>query len=522
MAQGQHGTGIRGISYGTVSSSTEARFGRLFRTIPAAAFDEADLRTLGSNMTAEFDPKDDNDPDVHDPEENPGISAGYTYLGQFIDHDITFDPASMTQKIKDGDALEDFRTPQFDLDNVYGRGPDDQPYLYQPDGIRMLLGEPLSGSDFDPGARDLPRNNPGGDAPRRALIGDPRNDENRIVAQLQAAFLRFHNRMADHLASRGTTSFAEVRRAVVWHYQWIVLHDFLPTIVGADMVRQVLPHLDLEHPDQEATIRNKPPQLRLFLPERRSFMPYEFAVAAYRFGHSMIRPIYRLNADIVAPIFAFRDTNDKIIQVKKATVKDTLGGFGVLPQGWAIDWRNFFALADAGAPKAGRVQPAYKIDTSLVNPLVHLPGFDQDPPATLASRNLIRGVNLRLPSGQHVAQAMSIVPIKDEELIVGKATEDDKGDWKPLASLSRGFYKQAPLWFYVLAEAMQPFVAKPDDKMPITLGPVGGRIVAETFAGLLIGDSTSYLCQAPLFRPDPKFAPRGRFGIAELLRAVAS
>jgi hypothetical protein len=223
---------------------------------------------------------------------------------------------------------------------------------------------------------------------------------------------------------------------------------------------------------------------------------------------------HRLNADIVAPIFAFRDTNDEIIQVKKATVKDILGGFGVLLQGWAIDWRNFFALADAGTPKAGRVQPAYKIDTSLVNLLVHLPGFDQDPPATLASRNLIRGVNLRLHSRQHVAHAMSIVPVKDEELMVGKATEDDKGDRKPLASLSRGFYKRVPLWFYVLAEAMQPFVAKPDDKMPVTLGPAGGRIVAETFAGLLNGDSTSYLCQAPLFRPEPKFAPRGRFALA--------
>src|SRR2546428_1368524 len=127
--------------------------------------------------------------------DNPGISAGFTYLGQFIDHDLTFDPASSLQKQDDPDALVDFRTPRFDLDNVYGRGPDDQPYLYQDDGVRMLLGRPLTGNADDPKTRDVPRNSPAA-GPKRALIGDPRNDENVIVSQLQATFLRFHNRVA--------------------------------------------------------------------------------------------------------------------------------------------------------------------------------------------------------------------------------------------------------------------------------------------------------------------------------------
>src|SRR5207253_4018255 len=115
---------------------------------------------------------------------------GYTYLGQFIDHDLTFDPVSSLQRQNDPDGLVDFRTPRFDLDCVYGRGPDDQPYLYRNDGLHMLLGEPLTGNEDDPGARMVPRNKPEAGDPVRALLGDPRNDENVIVSQLQSAMIR--------------------------------------------------------------------------------------------------------------------------------------------------------------------------------------------------------------------------------------------------------------------------------------------------------------------------------------------
>ena len=128
----------------------------------------------------------------------------------------------------------DFRTPRFDLDNLYGRGPDDQPYLYEKDGVRMLLGEPMSGDPFDPDAVQLPRG-PNG----RALIGDPRNDENRIVAQLHTIFLRFHNRVVDRLRGKKHVSFQDVRDQVRWHYQWILVNDFLPTILDTQTYRSV-------------------------------------------------------------------------------------------------------------------------------------------------------------------------------------------------------------------------------------------------------------------------------------------
>src|SRR5437870_4811867 len=186
----RHSVPIRGLMSAKTSPLFQGRFGRMFRSLPHAKFGATDkenidnLAELAKTMSADFDPPKDGKDD-----EESGIPTLYTYLGQFIDHDITFDPASSLQKQNDPDALIDFRTPAFDLDNVYGRGPDDQPYMYDGDGS-FLLGDPIQGGD--PGAKDLSRNNAN---PRRALIGDPRNDEHTIVSQLQGLFLRFHNRI---------------------------------------------------------------------------------------------------------------------------------------------------------------------------------------------------------------------------------------------------------------------------------------------------------------------------------------
>src|SRR5438128_10284587 len=219
---GRHGE-IRGLEAHGRSDQFEGRFGRMFRTLPPAQFDAGVLHDLAAAMTAEFEATPTPETEADD-EENTGISAGYTYLGQFIDHDITFDPVSSLQRQDDPDSLVDFRTPRFDLDCVYGRGPEDQPYLYRSDGVRMLLGRRLTGNEQDKNSRDLPRIASGAE-PRRAIIGDLRNDENVIVSQLHASFLRFHNRVADVLKA---TTFGEVQRAVRWHYQWVVLRDFLP------------------------------------------------------------------------------------------------------------------------------------------------------------------------------------------------------------------------------------------------------------------------------------------------------
>jgi hypothetical protein len=440
-----------------------------------------------------------------DPEENSGISAGYTYFGQFIDHDLTFDPASSLQKQNDPDALVDFRTPRFDLDNVYGRGPSDQPYLYRDDGLHMLLGKKLKGNDKDPNSRGVPRNSPENGEPSRALLGDPRDDENIIISNLQAAFLRFHNRMVDFLADRDGVApeFEEVQRLVRWHYQWSVVNDFLPTIIGDETLDAILPHLA-----EGTSPLDTPPDLRFYhvTPGTEAYMPVEFSVAAYRFGHSMIRPIYRINL-----------SNDRIPIF--ATNPPSLVGFRDFDENLAVDWSLFFHMPGSGADLTPeRVQPAYKPDTSLVNPLGRLPAsVAGDPPPSLAARNLLRGMQMGLPSGQAVAKRMGVPVIPDDKLMVGKASIDpnDQKVNVPIASIAGEFKGNAPLWFYILAEAFQQF--DPAKEKPIRLGPVGGRIVGEVFAGLMMADSHSYLRQDPSWTPIPEFCNAGKFGIAEML-----
>lgn len=497
-----HGENLRGGDSSPGSSLFEGRFGRMFRTLESAHFEDSDLEELARRMIAGHDDAAP-DQDDADEEENSGISAGYTYLGQFIDHDLTFDPASSLQTQNDPNALEDYRTPRFDLDSLYGRGPDDQPYLYQDDSLKLLLGDPLNPVDHNPDPHDLPRNSKG-----RALIGDPRNDENKIVSQLHAVMIRFHNRMVDCLPEGST--FEQVQRAVRWHYQWVVLNDFLPTIVGEEMVDKVLPSLK-----KGTGIREDEPNLMYFDWRNQPYMPIEFSAAVYRFGHSMVRPIYRLNTKMDRKVIFPGDGEDD----KDGT--RSLIGFRPIPKGFAIDWSLFFANVRTGdQPTNGkeRVQPSYKIDTSLVNPLGSLPGPMKDGIGSLAERNLRRGRSMGLPSGQSVARFMNIKPIDDTLLRIGKATKENSEDNFLLTKVSTNFAGNAPLWYYVLAEAQHAFKT---NKTPIRLGSVGGRIVAEVFIGLLVGDKYSFLAQYPKWRPKEFTTDgtgHGKFGMAELIR----
>ncbi len=497
-----HGKPLRGLMATSSSPQFQGKFGRIFRSLPAGKYGNSAqasrdaLTTLGTAMTAGFDaPKDGNDA------EESGIPALYTYLAQFIDHDITFDPVSTLVAHSDPDALTDFRTPAFDLDNVYGRGPNDQPYLYD-NGPKFLLGKLLNN-----GAPDLQRNNA---TPARAIIGDPRNDENSIVSQLQALFLRFHNRLVD---DNPGLEFGSIQKLVRFHYQWVVLHDFLPRIVTSSVLD------DLKSGGQYD--RKK---LKFFHWKNEPFMPVEFSVAAYRLGHSMVRPGYRLNDDdtTLLPIFP----------VSAQGLPDGLTGFQAMAPNRGIDWGRFIDTdirsygtdnpADAATKK--RLQFAYRIDTSVVNPLSMLPpSVASDPPPSLAQRNLIRAFELGLPTGQDVARSMGVTVLKDSEITIGKAVDapdnsgsnpDVRGTIASLPQLAP-FKGNCPLWTYILAEAFRNKVtvqAPVTEMTPIKtpqLGPVGGRIVAEVFLGLMFGDNDSMFNLEPSWTPTlvgPAFA----------------
>ena len=493
----RHGTPIRGLMATKHSPLFEGRFGRLFRSLPSARFGSTDdenvknLTLLGQKMSSTFDPPTDG----KDPEES-GVPALHTYLGQFIDHDITFDPASSLQMQDDPDALTDFRTPAFDLDNIYGRGPDDQPYLY--DGMNsFLLGEPLTGGD--PKATDLPRNSA---KVRRALIGDPRNDENTIVSQLQGLFHRFHNRT---LADNPNTRFEEIQRLVRFHYQFVILNDFLPRIVHSRVIA-----------DLKTNGKYDQHKLKFFHWKNDPFMPVEFSVAAYRVGHSMVRPGYRLNDSdsTLLPIFMTPDA-------AALGFKDDLTGFRAMVSDRAIDWGRFVDLdvrTYDGTPDQNkqRLQLAYRIDTSVVNPLSVLPAAVAANPSSLAERNLLRGWRLGLPSGQHVAKSMGVTPMDDKDILIGKGVDQPAAGEVPfsISTVSPAFIENCPLWTYILAEAMH---FKETVKIPVKesvsittprLGPVGGRIVAEVFLGLMFGDNHSLLKLEPTWQPkdNPNYA----------------
>ena len=489
MAQ-RHSTPIRGLMSTKNSPLFQGRFGRLFRSLPPAKFGDTEaqnltnLALLGDKMSAKFDPPTDG----KDPEES-GIPALYTYLGQFIDHDITFDPASSLQMQDDPDALTDFRTPAFDLDNIYGRGPDDQPYMYDSDGKSFLLGKPVTGGD--PLATDLPRNSA---TPARALIGDPRNDENTIVSQLQGLFHRFHNRT---VKDNPTLTFEQIQKLVRFHYQYVVLYDFLPRIVRSDVLNSLKTNGKYDEKN-----------LKFFRWKNSPFMPVEFSVACYRLGHSMIRPGYRLNDATLLPIF-------KTPEAVAAGFSDDLQGFRAVDSNRAIDWGRFIDIDTrvydgSDAENKKRLQFAYRIDTTVVNPLAHLPVAVAANPSSLAQRNLERGWRLGLPSGQHVAWAMGVPPLEDKDILIGKAVDQQDPADPPVVSIdavNAVFKNNCPLWTYILAEAMKPQANVPipvKEKISITtpqLGPVGGRIVAEVFLGLMFGDNHSLLTLEPTWQP---------------------
>jgi hypothetical protein len=550
---GHSGSRLRGLDATALSSVKAGKFGRMFRWLPPAFSSDgrgdapalrmfAELAVL--MVTNDFDEHVENggtSPDLlrnltsspdapltkdQPDRENPSIAAGYTYLGQFIDHDVTFDPASSLQKQNDPDTLEDFRTPRLDLDSLYGRGPDDQPYLYAKDPaggdnrgtvrVRFRQGANCAPAGAQP-RYDLPR-----DAEGTALVGDKRNDQNRIVSQLHGLFLALHNRVFEQLAAwypgvSDPRRFLEAQRIVRWCYQWIVLNDFLPKICDAGVLDSIY-----------GANRRSRPHFKFYLPKSgEAFIPVEFAAAAYRLGHSMVRPSYALNCSAHSTASFREDRRGNGYQFRRIPVfvgapkteLDTLAGFTKLPEGWGIDWSLFFGQPRRDEEGRRLPQPSYRIDSRLVDPLRTLP--PELAPETdrvyhsLAFRNLLRGFRLSLPSGQDVARALRLRPLRDGELW-GRQRQGDAEPSEWAAGVA--FYARhrdlldgcAPLWFYVLKEA-EMF------KNGIQLGPVGSRIVAETLIGIAWHDHYSYLYQAPEWTP----AEEGLPGLDEGLDMLA-
>jgi hypothetical protein len=504
MANGMaHGASLREMSPESVSAldanGDPGKFGRMFLGLPPLEISDDKLTALAAAMR-------DPDPDGAGGD-HPGLTAGFTYLGQFIDHDLTLDTTPIDQQKADPLAIRNFRSPKLDLDSLYGQGPDVSPELFARDAAtfrmlpEMLIGTAMDSTDQNQNPvpalpNDLPRNRVG-----RALIGDERNDENLLVAQTHLLFLKFHNAVVGHLrvsqpALAGAALFNEARRIVTWHYQWIVLFDFVERLTEPGLINR---------------IRQRGRQFYRF--RKTPFMPVEFAAAGYRLGHSMVRESYSHNrvfrpggivTGLLSLLFFFTGKSGAIIGdlVDRPDVGPAPGPGPQrsLPSNWVIDWRRFYDLdTPAGTPDF-TLNPARKLDPFLVPSLHTLPGGG----GSLPFRNLRRGVILGLPSGQAVANAMRVQPLTTAQLTSG-------ADGAVLQQL--GLADATPLWYYILKEAEQLGNG-------LRLGPVGSNIVAETFLGIVHGDHDSFLWQRSNWQPELPAATPGTFTVADLVRFV--
>jgi hypothetical protein len=393
-------------------------YSRLFPDLPAFSAEEAFLYALGrSGGLCDCG-------DQEDKNESLGTeAAGWPFFGQYIAHDITADRSALRLHV-DPLQLRNARSPRLNLESLYGDGPVGHPYLFsRSDPAKLLTGS---------NGNDVLRNSEG-----TAVIGDPRNDSHVFMSQMHLAFVRAHNAFVDLVRSQGTPEsevFETAAQELRWHYQTVVLREFLPRLVGPDLVASLLD----EGP-------------RYYRPRGQPFIPLEFADAAYRYGHSQIRHRYVLN-DRSEPVQIFPD----------------LIGFRPVTPNQTIDWA--FVFDSPGHPAAAR---AKKIDGRLVGALIALPvALTGDVQVqefhSLAVRDLQRGQGVGLPSGEVVARHLNEKPLTRDEIGAGKV----------------GWSNETPLWYYILREAD---VRSGGNR----LGPVGARIVGDVLVGLLDLDSSS-------------------------------
>lgn len=458
----------------TISEFRPGRFARLFTHLPPLYIDPTLLEAVGK-PGGKLE-------DKGKPNLAKKTPAGLIFFGQFVDHDITLDDSSSLTAANDPASTENVRTPTLDLDNVYGDGPGAHPFLYHDDG-RLVTGADYP-SDLFPNWQnqdDLPRAPTG-----TAIIGDPRNDENRILSQLQLGFLRFHNKVVG-----SGKSFGEAQRIVRWHYQWIVVNEYLRTICGDWIVDDILANgRKIYRPECMERAHPEP------------YIPIEFATAAYRFGHSMIPQEVRVKVGGPPHVI--------------------LGPGSILGKGFepltdpaaVVEWGALLDSGDGSYDRAGA------LDAKLAKALLDLP-FSLPPgePTSLAVRNLLRAQSFLVPSGEQVAQAMIAAGATE---ITAEIIEDVRAVGKTL-----GFDKATPLWIYVLAEgkAVGRMDEGPGGQKKFAkgegLGPVGARFVAEVIIGLLELDTRSYLGSNRSWSPfgNDKIGPKGVASLYHLLNA---
>ena len=392
------------------------------------------------------------------------VPAGYIFFAQFVDHDITLDTTSDLRgaalSTKAVSELPNIRSASLDLDCVYGFGPEASPHIYDPDRPGRIA--------ENPNGFDLARS-PGG----VALIGDPRNDENIFVAQMQLLWQRFHNKLYEErvVADNAKTHFdrfEEAQKEARYHYQWIVLFDFLKRICDRDVYRFAAKR-----------IVNGETFPLCYGPDAHGklTMPVEFSAAAFRVGHTMVRSTYAANAD---------NTDVELFDEAFGAT-----GFGPLPEALAVDWRWMLPVNPHQRPRMSKAFDPLLADEIQNMPRPVVPSNNPNDRA-LAFRNLLRGNALGLPSGQAVAEALKAkgYPVAPCDIRAGELR-----GWDRLGESAARLAENTPLFYYLLRESELKTCGE-------RFGPTGSALLMEVFGGMLTLCSTSFLSE-PEWRPDP-------------------
>jgi hypothetical protein len=414
------------------------------------------------------------------------VDSGYTYFGQFIAHDLTKDVSSVDDAWrKEPEELENLQTPRLDLSTLYGGGPEVSPQLYEGDGVRLKVSHRQNRRrSFDIHVA----------ANGACVAADERNAENLILRQMTAVFARLHNFAVEQLRGEVADAkalFARARLRTQWQYQWLVCRDYLPTLLDPAVYQDVFVH-------GRSTIR-----------WNTFSVPIEFAAAAMRFGHAMVRPNY---------LFSFGQEM-RLPQIFGRTSEQ-----GPLNKELEINWGFFFQGAGDGRAVTSR-----PIDTRLAPPFQALPddliGVAQiacphlrlaKNPAELAVRTLLRGAGLRLASGQSAAGTLRESVLGEEEL-----SQNFEGQETVQGRILRetGLARNTPLWYYILKESEVRHNGN-------RVGALGSRIIAETLAAALRADPDSYLNRAGKGELPPAWRFVGAnlqfYGLSEFFRMARS
>lgn len=437
--------------------------------------------------------------------ENPAIPSGYTYLLQFIAHDLVHSATPLSITGERGNLANARRAPLL-LESLYGHGPVGSPHLYALDApaddrrtkLRLgrmrwkIAGDNAAAQSSKCPFRDIARtrvedltgvdrDRSGRVALTEALLADPRNDDHAIISQLTALFAQMHNGLVD-LARRGEPVSRASGRFGAAHKRFLCARDALTAIyhhiIGNDVMRRVL------HPAIHAAYAGDAPDF-IDRPSAGDWqIPFEFSHGAFRFGHAMVRPEYRINDQ------SRHDLNNTL---EKSSANDPVNM--PLDDTWMVQWSRFFPLQGSQPNLSRRIGPYFS--DALGNDQIFY-AFDATERVGLLYRDLLGAA---LAGMWSVDALVAEIARRRPEFVAPSRLLADRAyrvsalrDWLAASPAYGGLTREdietlandPPLPFFILFEAMQQRGAE-----GVHLGPLGSIITAEVIFSALEGARAS-------------------------------